>query len=129
MESILGSLAVIALPTFVIPFVLTLLVEVPVGALFLRVRGRWLTAVVAVNVITNPPLNLIVSLVYLAGSQWALIAILVLEAAVVLIEWRLLRWSLGLPSRRALASAVTMNALSFAFGLVRWIGTGGLLGF
>lgn len=102
--------------------VFTLVVEVPVA--WLRgLRGRRaLTAVVLVNLITNPLLNYVL----LVASQLASIRIYwvvaaILEVAVVLVEWRLLLWALGGSSRRMLLTSVLMNAASFGVGFALFL--------
>jgi hypothetical protein len=110
-------LALLAL-AFVVPLVLTIVVELAVGyAIGLRSsRGRW--ALVWANVMTNPPLVLLLMLALPFGgaSYWALVA--VLELAVVVVEWRLLAWVPGLRPRRAAWSSAVLNVSSFAAGVV-----------
>jgi len=105
----------------------TLVLELPVAVAFgLRTRQA-LLAVVLVNLITNPLLN------YLSAAtahfvDWphgstASVAVIIVtaEALVVIVEWRLLTWALGEPSRRMLALALCMNAVSTLAGLVFWM--------
>lgn len=108
-----------------VPLVLTIVVELAVGyAIGLRgSRGR--RAVVWANVMTNPPLVLLLMLALFFGgaSYWALVA--VLELAVVAVEWRLLVWALGLRPRRAAWSSAGLNVSSFAVGVVLFFVRGG----
>ena len=94
------------------------------AALGLRSR-RALGAVVCVNLVTNPALNLAaIAVADLAGggvraSSWWLPALLVAELVVTVVEWLLLRWALGGGARLA-ATVVLMNAASFTVGLAIW---------
>lgn len=119
----------------------TILVEMMVASLF-RVGPRGLKAVVLVNLVTNPLLNVALALLYGLGfgiwqtsvfvqsmgrsefathTLWFFYAAFVaLEVAVVFVEWGLLRWALrhdAISSRRLLAMSVCMNAASVALGI------------
>ena len=101
-------------------------------ALPFRIGKRGLAAVVLVNGVTNPILNLLLLAVYGfgIGYKWvqffqeptavwyAIFAIA--EVAVVLVEWRLLNWVLKdtASSRRLLALSVAMNVVSAGIGLL-----------
>jgi hypothetical protein len=100
---------------------LTLVVELAVAAaLGLRTR-RALLAVACVNLITNPPLNLLLTLVSW-WRPWAYApALIALEIVVVIVEWRLLLWALGGDARRMLLVAAAMNAASLALGFLLWL--------
>jgi hypothetical protein len=100
----------------------TLLVEIIVAAFF-RVGWLGIAAVVLVNLVTNPVLGLIVIAAATAGvglPAWASTAVLlVLEIAIVLLEWRLLVWALNDAagsSRKLLVLSIVMNAASFLVG-------------
>jgi len=103
---------------FLLLLVLTVVVELA-AAWMVGVRDRRAQkAVIWVNVLTNPA---VVWILVVAGAlpgplYWTLMG--VLEILVVVLEWRLLRWAVGLGSRRAAVSSVAMNASSFAVGLV-----------
>jgi hypothetical protein len=117
-----------ALFVLVPALLLTLVVEVPVAwAMGLRGR-RPLTAVILVNLITNPLVNYVVfafavsypELAQNTGLYYALVA--VLEVLVVIAEWRLLLWVLGGSSRRLLLTSLVMNAASFGIGAaILWL--------
>lgn len=120
-----------------IPLVLTLAIEVPVAAAMgLRTR-REIWAVVLVNLVTNPLLNLFVltaayfsgwGVLFGGGSVSSSVVVGVLEVSVVIAEWRLLLWAVGGSSRKMLLTSIAMNAASFLFGLAaywalfNWIG-------
>jgi hypothetical protein len=106
-----------------IALVLTIAVEAPAAAL-LGYRTRHAIAIVAlVNVATNPPLNFLLNVIMLYARSRsladppALVALVLLEVAVVLVEWRVLAWALPDLRRRALPVALAMNAASLAVGL------------
>jgi hypothetical protein len=102
---------------------LTLAVEVPVAfALGLRTRLAVL-AVVCVNLITNPALNL---LSYASAQLWhwqssvvtAIPIVFLVEVVVIVVEWRLLLWALGGDRRRLLRISLAMNAASALTGVI-----------
>ena len=97
---------------------LTLAVELSVAVLFgLRSRPQIL-AVVYVNLLTNPALNLIIDAVWFAAPTAYVPTLVVLEAVVIVVEWRVLLWAIGGCSRRLLPLAAAMNAASVAVGLL-----------
>jgi hypothetical protein len=97
---------------------LTLAVELSVAVLFgLRSRPQIL-AVVYVNLLTNPVLNLIADVVWSAAPSASVPTFVVLEVVVVVVEWRVLLWAIGGRSRRLLLLATAMNAASLAVGLL-----------
>jgi hypothetical protein len=110
-----------------IALVLTLALELPVAALF-RVGWWGIAAVALVNLVTNPPLSLIVIAQAGVAPAWAAsLALPILEVAVVIIEWRLLAWALhgtAGSSRRMLTLSITMNAASVAGGYLVLLGLG-----
>lgn len=121
-----------------LPLVVTLLIETGVAALF-GLGRRALGAVVALNLVTNPLISLVViSLVGFgigfAGTQaetsggllehaaiapWFWAVLVLLEAAVVVAEWRGLVWALGrrrATSRRLFSVSLAMNLASGTVG-------------
>ena len=118
------TLAAVLLARMGVALAVTLAIEVPVAAaLGLRSRNA-LSAVVMVNLVTNPALNALYLVV--AGLGWlrgvpgpALVALFITaEAVVVVIEWRLLLWALGGRSPRMFATSLAMNAASAGIGLL-----------
>ncbi len=108
------------LSVFLIPLALTIFVECAC-ALIVGLRSAYDLAVVAlINVITNPVLVwsvVTLDLLLARGlSRWP--GVLVLEALVVLAEWRLLGWALGNRVQRPFLLAAGFNAASFGAGLV-----------
>lgn len=97
--------------------VLTLLVEVPIAAADGFRSRRELLAIVCVNLVTNPPLVWLLfvlsALLGPANGGILFYITLCLEVAVVVIEWRLLVWALGTPSRKTLSLAIVMNVASY----------------
>ena len=105
---------------------LTLAIEVPVAAALGLRTGRALLAVACVSLATNPLLNYAGILLaqawdWSASPATAAAVLVPAELAVVLVEWRLLVWVLGGPSRRLLLVSVAMNAASALAGLVFWL--------
>jgi len=112
------------LASFALALALTLVVELAVAALAFRLRTRRELGVVTLaNVLTNPALNLALMLVMaLTGSSTiadppALAALVVLEVAAVVVEWRILGWALPEHHDRALGMSLTMNVASLVTGL------------
>jgi hypothetical protein len=106
---------------------LTLALELPVAVAFgLRTRHA-LLAVVLINLLTNPLLNY-ASIVAQHFTGWAdgsaasiAVILLVAESVVVIVEWRLLIWTIAEPSRRMLSLSLCMNGVSALAGIVFWL--------
>jgi len=100
---------------------LTLAVELPVAALLGLRSRRALTAVVAVNLLTNPALNLALVLLSIggvrAGTPMSWLTVALLEVVAFVIEWLLLARVLGVSRRRMWRTVLAMNVASFAVGL------------
>ena len=97
---------------------LTLAVEL-VLARILGVRDRWdLLLVFGVNLLTNPPVNLLAELVRTAVPRFLVPAAAVLELGAVLVEWVLYRRLLAFRRLHPLFLSLVLNAASFGAGLV-----------
>lgn len=110
---------------FVVPLLLTLLIEVPLVALSGLGSGASWKAGVLVNTLTNPVAVLAVLALtpVLFGISPAVCYafIMATEVCVMIVEWRLLRRILGWSNRRAAVTSVVANSLSFVVGvLVTW---------
>jgi hypothetical protein len=125
------------LAAFLIPLVLTLVVEVPVIAIAGRgAKAAW-KAGFLVNMLTNPVAVFLVvivltPLVGLRSPPHATTVIVLgtalIELGVLLSEWRLLKWILGWTSRRAFLTALIANGASFGVGiLLLWLPASGFL--
>jgi hypothetical protein len=104
-----------------------LVLELPVAVAFgLRTR-RALGAVVLVNVLTNPLVNYLIVVTdrvtgWADGSTASIVVILVVaEAIIVVVEWRLLTWALREPSGRMFRLSLCMNLVSALVGAVFWV--------
>lgn len=92
-------------------FLLTVAIELAVAALLLRrLDRRLVVAMVVVNLLTHPALTLALREGRLAEPLG--------EALVVLVEWPLDRWLIGIPWRRALLVAVATNLVSWGAGFL-----------
>lgn len=103
----------------IVALMITLLVESLMARLAGLRQRREALAIISINVITNPALNYFLWLnAYFHLVDMNLGLIYLLEAAVVLIEWRLLVFALGGDSKRMFALSLLMNFCSYAFGLL-----------
>jgi hypothetical protein len=97
----------------------TLAIEIPVAVLLGYRKNREIAAVILVNVITNPPLNYLIYLnYYFDWMPYTTFAVICLEVAVVLVEWRLLLFALRKSSSRMLLLSAAMNATSYVVGAI-----------
>jgi hypothetical protein len=112
----------------------TIVFEVLVAALFGFRQALW--AVVAVNLVTNPVLSAFIATLYGLGlgfaenvtpgdpsyidaAPWVWPTVGLLEAVIVVVEWRLLVWALAGKagtSRRLLVVVIAMNVVSATIG-------------
>jgi len=102
----------------ILALLLSILVEVPVAALFGYWRPWQIAIVALINVITNPPMNYLLLLNYHFG--WVprtTFLIAMLEIAVVFVEWRLLLFAFRQKPWRLLALSATMNFCSYVAGV------------
>jgi hypothetical protein len=112
---------------FLVPLALTLLIEVPIVAIAGRGSKQAWKVGFLVNTATNPVAvltSLVLSVVLWRQSAFApLLAVAAVEAAVVVVEWRIFRWTLGWSNRRAITTSLIANAASFGIGLaILWRG-------
>ena len=107
---------------FLVPLLLTLLIEVPVVAIAGRGSAPAWKAGVLVNTLTNP----VAVLALLALAPFAqrspspvpyIVLVACIEVAVVVVEWRIFRWVLDWSNRRAFTTSLIANGLSFGIGL------------
>jgi len=113
---------VTAIIGLLIALALTIVVEVGVAALLgWRLRSE-LLAVVLVNVLTVPVLNVALDFVAQASPMIYWPALVAGEVAVVLVEWRLLIALTGRESGETLRLAIAMNLVSVLVGfLLLWV--------
>ena len=142
--AIMDTVGLRAAPVVLMPALIgTLAIELPVASLF-GVGERGLLAVLFVNLVTNPLFNAALFGLYgvettlreaslyrgrpqsrlltaYAASPDHWVAIVVLEIAIVFVEWGLLVWALRRTagsSRRLLALSLSMNATSAIVGVI-----------
>lgn len=127
----MGPKLLSAFVAVVAPLGTTVAIEVAVAALF-GLRRRALGTVVWINFVTNPLLSLLwlslfalglgqttVQADHLVPADWMWLLLGLLEAIVVMAEWRLLVWVLGrkaVDPRRLLVATVVMNLVSATLG-------------
>ncbi len=116
----------------VFPLLLTVVIEVVIATSF-RLSQRGVGAVVAVNLVTNPVLTAVIATLAwlgvgwrfepdsgdLLGTGWGWAELALLEAIIIIAEWRLLVWVLRGSegsARKLLALAIVMNVVSATLG-------------
>jgi hypothetical protein len=104
---------------YITALILTLIVELAVAVLFGYKSKRELTGIAAVSLVTNPILNFI----FLSNNYFAFLivnvwSILIMESAIVLIEWLMLRYALNDKPIRLLLMSIAMNSCSYLAGLL-----------
>lgn len=108
------------LPVILYPLLLTQIIELPLSLLFSREQKAWrrLSAVGAMNFITNPPLNLTLYLLtnLPAFENYYIPILLIGEAAIFAIEATGLKHLLDLNRRAALLMSGILNGSSFVLG-------------
>src|SRR5258708_17702423 len=103
----------------VLALLLTEVVEVAVAVFLGYRRPKEIIAVILVNLLTNPSLNFLLFLNDYYGvvqRGWPLI--LLLEAAVILIEWALLVFALHENQKSLLGLSFVMNTCSYLTGVL-----------
>ena len=98
---------------------LTIIVEVIVAFLFGYKDRTSIQSIMLINLITNPVLNYLVSVLSFLGIlPIGTTLILILEAFVVLIEWRLLMFALKKDWKSMLLLSLVMNMASYIIGII-----------
>ena len=111
------ALGVIA--DFIVALSLAILIECFVAIVFGFRQSRDILAVAAINLITNPILNysiLIIKSLNLFRVDF--FVQLIFESVVILVEWRMLVFSVGESNKKLLILSLVMNLSSFASGLL-----------
>lgn len=110
------------LAAYAAAYTATVVIEAAVSALFGFRTARDFGVTVVVNGITHPVLWMVVlGLVAATGPGRAIAAvILLLEVAVVVAEFRLMRWALAPGRQRLFIQALAMNAASLVIGTILW---------
>lgn len=99
------------------PLILTLLIEVPLGALILKTRQAFVPLCL-INILTNPALNASLLILFSLTHSYPLyyVALALGELIVFVGEGFLLRLTLGLPLKRALVISTVLNSVSLFLG-------------
>lgn len=104
---------------YLLALILTLAVELVVLILFGYRKKLEILVVILVNLITNPLLNFILlSNNYFGFLTVNSLTILLLEAAVVLVEWRFLVFALRKDPKKLLVLSLVMNICSYSVGFL-----------
>ncbi len=103
--------------TLLLALGLSIIVELGVASLFIRDQKRWSLIIVLINVLTNLPLNWFITLFYwkdIFTLQFPLIWLM--EGIVVLVEWKLLVYSIKGSSQKMFWLSLIMNIVSYLTG-------------
>jgi hypothetical protein len=108
------------LNNYAIAFLLTIILEVAVALLFGYRKRLEIACVFWVNVFSHPLLNYLIWIIGdLRSEPLGLLGILLLEAAVVLLEWQLLCFALNQHQKsRLFILSLAMNGVSYVAGLL-----------
>lgn len=106
-----------AVITLLSALLLTLALEVPLGTLLIK-RKDSLVPLILINVLTNPALNLILTIIFSLTQSISLywIAVLIGEIAVFIGEGFLIRSLCNLSLKRAIIISTVINAVSLILG-------------
>jgi hypothetical protein len=105
---------------YLLALLLTLIIEGAAAYLLGFRTGRFLTALAAINVITNPALNYLLLVLAYLGTDISLVLVVFLEILVVLVERQLLVYVFPNPQGRFLILSIVANAASFFIGCLRF---------
>lgn len=102
---------------FVRTLVITEIIEIII-AFFLGWRGkRFYTALILINVITNPILNCILMILNSFNIN-NLVYAPILEFLVVIVEWKLFEYALGKCQNKYFSLSLTINLSSYLLGVI-----------
>ena len=103
--------------TFLSALILTLAIEVPLGALLIKRRGA-VIPLILINVLTNPALNLTLTLLLVLTKSISLywIAVVIGEIAVFIGEGFLIRVMCDIQLKRSIIISTVINAASLILG-------------
>ena len=96
---------------------LTLAIEVPLGAVLIK-RKDSVIPLILINVLTNPALNAVLTVIFWLTQSHTVywIAVVIGEAAVFIGEGFLIRFLCNLPSKRSIIISTVINAVSLFLG-------------
>jgi hypothetical protein len=105
--------------SFLLTLFLTIVIELAVAYFFGFRKKTEIITIILINIITNPVLNYL----FLINDHYSLIKInslmiIILELAVVFVEWKLLFYSLQENSKKMLNVSLAMNFCSYVAGFV-----------
>lgn len=105
--------------TLILALLITLAIEVPIGALILK-RKDSVIPLILINILTNPALNAILMILFALTRSYTLywIAVVIGEIAVLIGEGFLLRALCNLTIQRAFIISTITNMVSLFLGSV-----------
>lgn len=104
---------------FLLPLLITIIIEVLVALLLNYREGRLLLLIIVVNLMTNPLMNFISILIYQLGlSAFFYEIIILLEVLLIPLEWQLLSYAFPDKKKELFKLSAMMNLCSFTLGLV-----------
>ena len=107
---------------YLLALLLTLIIEGGIAYLLGLRKDQQLLTVAMINVITHPVLSYLLLVFGYLGMDVTLGLVSILEILVVIVEWQLLIYVFGSPSRRFFIVSLLANSVSFLIGiLLFWI--------
>ena len=106
-----------AVITLLSALMLTLMIEVPLGVLMIK-RKSAVVPLILINVLTNPALNLALTLLFALTQNYSVywIALIIGEIAVFVGEGFLIRVLCGTQLKRSIIISTVINAASLILG-------------
>lgn len=105
---------------FLVPLLLTIIIETLVAILLGNRRMGFLTAFVCVNIMTNPLLNYVI-MVLKYFKAYNILILVIMEIIVVICEWKALSYAFRKRDKSLLKLSILSNAASFGVGLTLFI--------
>jgi hypothetical protein len=105
--------------SLVIALILTIVLESIVIYLFGLRRKTDFLAILFINLLTNPLMNFFILVIQsLNLMTFNLYSIVIVELVVVIVEWRLLIYSVSESPKKLFVISLVMNLFSFSFGVI-----------
>ncbi len=104
--------------SMLISFFLTIMIEFIIMELIIREKKNYLKAFILINLITNPTIVLIYSILYLINFKYILVITIILEVIVVVIEGKLYKVFLNENKNIWYVNSLILNSFSYLLGCI-----------